>query len=354
MEEKARLLELLEKVSSRMKELRGGLVKESCPIGIVDFDLWEWPQGVGLYGMFQYYRESKEEACLAYLIAWYEKQFEKGLPEKNVNTMAPMLTLAFLYEETKIERYLELCREWAKWVMEEMPRTQEGGLQHIVTGQSNDQQLWDDTIFMTVLFLGKMGMLLENKEYQEESCYQFMLHVKYLQDRHTGLWFHGWSFLEKSHFAGALWARGNCWITAAIPEYIEMMNLKGAKKKFLVQALQSQAEALRKLQSKSGMWHTLLDDPDSYTETSATAGFAYGILKAVRLSLLDRSFMETAQKAVKAVQEHIGEDGTVSQVSYGTGMGRDLAHYREIPLCPMAYGQALTILMLCEVLKTLP
>ena len=43
-----------------------------------------------------------------------------------------------------------------------------------------------------------------------------MLHIKYLSDRKTGLWFHGWTFAGRYHFAGALWARGNSWVTIAI------------------------------------------------------------------------------------------------------------------------------------------
>ena len=31
------------------------------------------------------------------------------------------------------------------------------------------------------------------------------------------------------------------------------------------------------------MWHTLLDDPESYVETSATTGFVAGILMGLRL-----------------------------------------------------------------------
>lgn len=352
-DKKSQLRKTLAKVNKRMQYLTKGERQESCPIGIIDFDLWEWPQGVGLYGMFQYYKETGEEACLAYLEGWYARQFQKGLPEKNVNTMAPMLTLAHLYEATSKEEYLTVCREWAAWVMEEMPRTEEGGLQHIVTGEANEQQLWDDTLFMTVLFLGKMGMLLNKEEYKEESYYQFLIHIKYLYDTHTGLWFHGWSFLERNHFAEALWARGNCWITAGIPDYIEMMELTGARKRYLVQTLETQVKALVQRQCEDGMWTTLLDDPHSYEETSAAAGFAYGILKAVRLSLLDRKYSAAAVKAVAAVLERTEEDGTVTQVSYGTGMGKDLEHYRRIPICPMAYGQALAILMLNEAIKTM-
>lgn len=78
-------------------------------------------------------------------------------------------------------------REWAEWVMNEMPRTTEGGLQHIVSGEENRQQMWDDTLFMTVLFLGKMGVMENREDYKEEVYYQFLLHAKYLMNVENGL-----------------------------------------------------------------------------------------------------------------------------------------------------------------------
>ena len=120
--------------------------------------------------------------------------------------------------------------------------------------------------------------------------------------------------------------------------------------RYLTGLLKSQVDTLKKLQAPSGMWHTLLDDETSYEETSAAAGFAYGILKGIHMGLLSDEYQEMADKAVEGVMEQIAEDGTVGQVSYGTGMGRDLQHYRDIPICPMAYGQSLVMMMLNEVL----
>lgn len=42
--------ELLEKVCGRMIHLSNTSVDETCPIGIIDFDKWEWPQRVGRMG----------------------------------------------------------------------------------------------------------------------------------------------------------------------------------------------------------------------------------------------------------------------------------------------------------------
>ena len=111
---------------------------------------------------------------------WFRDRFRAGTPTKNVNTMAPMLTLAYLYEETRDKTYLPYLDTWAEWVMHDMPRTEEGGLQHIVFNSENPQQLWDDTLMMSVLPLAKIGKLLRRPHYIDEAQQQFLIHIKYL------------------------------------------------------------------------------------------------------------------------------------------------------------------------------
>jgi unsaturated rhamnogalacturonyl hydrolase len=343
---------LVDLVAERMTRIENQTIDETCPIGIIDFELWEWPQGVGLYGLYKHYQETGDPRVLNTINTWYERRLRAGLPAKNVNTMAPMLTLAHLAETDADKTRLALCTEWADWVMTEMPRTEDHGLQHIVTGETNAHQVWADTLFMTVLFLAKMGVILKRRDYIEESIRQFLIHIKYLFDRKTGLWYHGWTFDGRHNFANALWARGNCWITAGIPEYLDIVpDLPPSVESYLLDTLAAQAAALAKCQRPDGLWTTLLDDPRSYVEISATAGFGYGILKSVRKGYLGNAFIETGRNALDAVVRNISPDGTVRQVSYGTGMGRDLDHYRNIPVCPMAYGQALALLLLNEGLK---
>jgi unsaturated rhamnogalacturonyl hydrolase len=197
-----------------------------------------------------------------------------------------------------------------------------------------------------------MGVLLQRQDYVEESIRQFLLHIKYLHDRKTGLWYHGWNFIGRHNFAEALWGRGNCWFTAGVVDYLELVNLSEGVKNHLIATLSAQVDALAQLQESDGMWHTLLDDPRSYLESSATAGFGYGILKGVRLGYLDGKYYTVGRKAVAAVCGRIDQDGTVRDVSYGTPMGLDLDSYRKIPQCPMAYGQALTLLLLTEAVRS--
>ena len=51
-------------------------------------------------GLKDVVKTESDEKLLERLIQWYEKNIERGLPERNVNTTAPMLTLAFIAEHT--------------------------------------------------------------------------------------------------------------------------------------------------------------------------------------------------------------------------------------------------------------
>jgi unsaturated rhamnogalacturonyl hydrolase len=174
----------------------------------------------------------------------------------------------------------------------------------VTYSEVNKNQLWDDTLMMTVLPLAQIGILLNRPHYIQEAKYQFLLHVQYLSDPVTGLWYHGWEFTPTPgsstagvpddskpghNFANALWARGNCWITVAIPVFLEVLGEKYLPsddpiRKFLISTFRRQVDALVKCQNKeSGLWHTLLVDPRSYVETSATAGFAAGIFAGIRM-----------------------------------------------------------------------
>jgi unsaturated rhamnogalacturonyl hydrolase len=316
------------------------------------WNVWNWPQGIGLYGIYKNYRLTGNQVAAGVVQDWFDRALDVGAPPKNVNTMAPLLAMACLYEDTRDSRYVPYLDQWARWVMHDMPRTEGGGLQHITYAGPNTQQLWDDTLMMTVLPLAKIGRLLDRPEYIEEAKYQFLIHAQYLMDKKSGLWFHGWSFDRGDNYAGALWARGNCWITIAIPEFIGVLGLKPGDplRDWLLHILRSQVSALAQLQDESGMWHTLLDDPTSYLESSATAGIAYGLLKAVHERYIDSSYAVVAERAVAALCEQITDDGEVRNVSVGTGMGEDLDFYKIIDKTAMPYGQSLTALCFTEYL----
>ena len=247
--------------------------------------------------------------------------------------------------------------------MYDLPRTPFGGMQHITYLETNKDELWDDTLMMTVLPLAKIGKLLGRPHYVEEAKRQFITHIQFLFDTSSGLWFHGWKFEERQHgmlghnFARGRWARGNSWVTIVILEFIELLDLEPSDplRSHLMNILVAQCAALKRLQAPNGLWRTLLDIPEeegSYLEASATAGFAYGLLKSCRKRYISKEYEETAIRAMKAVLEKISPQGELLEVSFGTGMGHDLQHYKDIPLTSMPYGQAMAIMALGEFLRT--
>jgi unsaturated rhamnogalacturonyl hydrolase len=336
-----------------IKDVDGSFLLKLEDGRVIDTKSWhgfEWTQGIGLYGLWKVWQMTGDEAAWKTMTQWFADRFAEGSPSRNINTVAPFLTLANLYERTGTPSYQPYLDVWAEWVFKQMPRTEEGGLQHIVYNSVNHQQLWDDTLMMSVLPLARIGQVLKRPHYIEEAKRQFMVHVKYLADPATGLWFHGWTFDGRHHFAKARWARGNSWVTIAIPEFIEMLALPegDALRLFLTETLLAQVKALAPLQTESGMFRTLLDDPSSYEEAAATAGFAYGILKGVRLGLLPAEFEAVGRRAALAVRRHINDAGELTQVSFGTPVFNTLQEYKDIPLTSMPFGQSMALLALVE------
>lgn len=320
---------------------------------------WDWPQGVGLYGLLRMMQYTGSRQYVDFLNDWFAGNLRQGLPSHNINTTTPLLTLADFNLWVHNPEFEKLCLDWADWLMTCLPRTREGGFQHVTSANGdrqgvrlNENEMWIDTLFMTVLFLNRMGHRYHRDDWVDESIHQVLLHIKYLYDTHTGLFYHGWSFNRMDNFGGVFWCRGNSWFTLGILDWLEDFRgtLNRGVKTLVTDTYKAQVSALCRLQSESGLWHTVLDDPTNYEEVSGSAAITAGLLKGIRTGILDDSCLPVAARAVRAILDNIDEDGTVRNVSAGTGMGMNADHYKNILIEPMAYGQSLTILALAEAL----
>lgn len=321
---------------------------------------WDWPQGVGLYGLYKIMEITGRKDYTDFIYNWYKNHIETGIGSKNINTTAPLLTLVFVNDIFKDEKMEKFCLDWAKWLMECLPRTCEGGFQHVTSANGdrlgvrlNENEIWIDTLFMTVLFLNKMGQKYNNTEWINESIHQVLLHIKYLCNNETGLFYHGWTFNQMNNFGGIFWCRGNSWFTLGILEYIEMFKggLNAGVKEYMLCAYRAQVKRLKNLQSDNGLWHTVLTDKSSYMEVSGSAAITAGIIKGIKMGILGDEYLQAAKKGVQGILDNIDKDGVVLNVSGGTGMGYDKEHYKNILIAPMAYGQALTVLALAYALE---
>lgn len=343
---------VLRQVSDRMMNMKQNGIQEKYPISLLDMEAWEWPQGVGLYGLFRYYKTSKDEDILKFLIRWYDDRIAEGLPEHNVNTTAPMLTLLCLYEETGKDEYLKEIKDWARWIMEDggLIRTGDGLFQHMITGNPNADEILIDTLFMTVLFLAKAGVLLKRRDYIDEANFQILQHIKYLLNKQEGLFYHGFNFKRNDNYGEVLWGRGNCWYTIVLMDYLETIPVDESLKRYFLSVYRNQAAALKKYaDEETGLWHTVINDADTYLELSASSGFLAGIMHGIRSGYLKmEEYQVVVDKALENLDSYIDADGTVLQVSYGTPIGLDEDFYKNIPCYPMTYGQAMMILALQE------
>lgn len=144
-----------ENIAPKPKKERDESLKEAEKKGFFERDFgmeqWDWPQRVGIYGL-------SRSGDIDFIKQWAENELKKGLPKKNVNTVCPMLTL------TDFPEFDALTNEWMEWVETEFPRTKERGLQHITSGidkftvKEHKEQIWADTLLMTILFMAKMGI----------------------------------------------------------------------------------------------------------------------------------------------------------------------------------------------------
>ena len=289
---------------------------------------WDWSQGIVLFGIYQLFRGTRRPELLDFMLKWFDNHISKGLPEKNINTMCPLLTLNYLYEETGKENYLNLCKEWANYAIQQLPRTKEGGLQHL----DHTGQLWMNTLYMSVLFLSRAGVLLRDDILIQEGIRQLLIHIKYLSDPVTGLFYHRWSFEGDQHLDAALTAEGNAWYIAGLVDYVEIVNLPKGVNDILLSTLQRQAEAFEKYQDAEGMWHMLVNQPETTgVDVSATAAISYGLLKATRKGMIESRYGLAGIRGLKAIEKRMNESGIQQEVS---------AH--------CLYGQIMALLLLGE------
>ncbi len=311
---------------------------------------WDWPCGVAYHGIAFAAECAGNDQWFQMLKEKVDELISLGLPHWTVNTCAMGHCLISLYQHTGDEKYLKIARSKADYLTHDALRFSDRVLQHTVS-VNNDfpEQAWADTLMMAGFFLLRLGVLLDDRDMVNDALHQYARHIDFLQDPASGLWYHGWNNLTGDHMSGFYWARANAWaaytmsmVHRVLPEaylYPEFMDVQGS--------LREQLTALKTLQTENGLWHTILDDPESYEEMSASCGIAAAMIengnplhtRYVRLSL-------------KGILDNITEDGRVLNVSGGTAVMRDLEGYRNISRrWTQGWGQGLALSFLAEALK---
>ena len=136
----------------------------------------------------------------------------------------------------------------------------------------------------------------------------------------------------------------------SLAETLEAMRKGAPQYAELLAMARKLAHGIEATQDADGLWHTVLDSPESYAECSATTMFTYGLLKLIRLGALPKQFAAPARKAWGAVNARYVKDGVVTGVSGGTGpVG--VKGYLARPVGTMTWGTGAYLLAASEIIR---
>ncbi len=312
---------------------------------------WDWPCGVAYFGICEAYRVTGKQEYLDLMKARVDEYIELGLPNCTVNTCSMGHAMLTLHEVTGDEKYKKIAESKIDYLRKTALRFGDSVLQHTVSAKNDfPEQCWADTLFMAAFFMLRAGVAWNDAGLIDDALNQYYWHIEYLQNKKTGLWYHGYNNIEKGHMSGFYWGRANAWaaytmsqVGRVLPEcylYPKYMHVAGS--------VSEQLAALKLLQTKDGLWRTLLDDENSYEEVSASAGIAAAMV--LRGNPLHVKYIN---KSVEGILQNISEEGRVLNVSGGTAIMKDREGYCGIPrVWTQGWGQGLALAFLSAVIES--
>jgi unsaturated rhamnogalacturonyl hydrolase len=198
--------------------------------------------------------------------------------------------------------------------------------------------VWADDLFMSVPLLMHLYGRTGEPSWLEDAKRQVINFNRYLFDARAGLMAHNW-YSDSAGGAGpgsgpgvAFWGRANGWALMAEVELLDRLFPNDRSRDTLLALFRRHVEGIARYQDRAtGLWHQLLDKPDSYLETSASAMFTYAIARGVRQRYLAPSWAEVARRGWRGVMTRIRPDGRIEGTCAGTGVSDTLADYYARP-----------------------
>ena len=219
-----------------------------------------------------------------------------------------------LYIQTQDKKYLDIGKMLADRQWE----------QPDANGLTDETRFWIDDMYMITILQVEAFRATGNQVYLDRAALEMVAYLDKLQQP-NGLFYHGTNF-------PFFWGRGDGWVAAGMPELLSELPADHPKRARIMEGYHKMMAALLKYQDADGMWHQLIDHPESYKETSCTAMFTYAFITGVKKGwLTDPAYAEAARKGWLALQTYIDADGNVDKVCVGTGQTNSLQFYLNRP-----------------------
>jgi unsaturated rhamnogalacturonyl hydrolase len=211
--------------------------------------------------------------------------------------------------------------------------------------------LWSDDLYMGISFLSRMGDLTGETKYFDDAAAQVINFHKHVFDPEMALMYHCW-YSDVKRAGVAFWGRANGWAVLAQVDLLDRLPKNHPKRAQLIRLLQRHLLGIARYQGEEGLWHQLLDKPDSYLETSCSAMFTYAIARSVNRGYIEPRYASVARRGWEGVMTKIRPDGQIEGVCAGTSVSDDLvAYYRRPTPLNDIHGLGAVILAGTEILQ---
>lgn len=238
----------------------------------------------------------------------------------------------------KISPYIE--QYWQ--VVEQSPVHLADGT--IARNRPHYNAIWLDDMFMALPSMAVRSRYKDHPEQLDEAARIASGFFKRMWMPEKKIFRHGY-LEDATHQPSMAWGRANGWAILTLCQLLDYLPENHPKRAEILDIYRKHAAGLAELQGIDGFWHQLLDRPETYEETSATAIFAYALAHGVNEGWLEATtYGPVAQLAWEAVSTKINPKGEVEGVCVGTGMGFDPAYYAYRPVSVKAahgYGPAI-------------
>jgi unsaturated rhamnogalacturonyl hydrolase len=222
---------------------------------------------------------------------------------------APALSMLQMDLDSDMQDYEEMISRMAAFVMDEQERLPDGTF---CRPEPYPNTVWADDLFMSVPFLLRYASFTKNTDIYDDIALQIRHFNNYLYNNETGVYKHGY-FADRSETSIAHWARANGWVAWAVSEALLYMPPDHEAYQEILNIFRIHMHGLQQYQHRSGLWHQVIDRPDSYLETSASAMFVLAMSRGVRKGWLDESYRSTALKGWKGISSKISDEGVVGR-----------------------------------------
>lgn len=291
-----------------------------------------YPEVVCWYGALTFAKAAKDQKLVDQLVQRFEPLFSEEanlVPKPNHvdNNVFGALALE-VYLQTGDKRAYELGKRQAneQWEppLEVREKLGEVTRDRMRQGLSWQTRFWIDDMYMITMAQAQMFRGSGDQKYVDRAAKSMIAYLKELQEP-NGLFYHA---PDVPYF----WGRGNGWMAAGMTELLRSLPENHPDRGQILDGYRKMMATLREMQAESGMWNQLVDDKDSWPETSATAMFTFAMITGVKEGWLDpKLYGPVARKGWIALTGYIEPNGDIREVCIGTNKKDSRDYYLERP-----------------------